>query len=129
MNFAFENLDVYKRAVKFASNMNRLGQLLKGKVSFSMIDQLLRASLSVSLNIAEGNGRWHPKDKKQFFWISRGSLFEVVPILQVFREGKDISEPEYQRHYEDLRTMSKMMTNLIKSVDNLNSSVGQKNKN
>ena len=125
MKFVFENLDVYVRAVSFATNMNNLCQTLKGKIPYSTIDQLLRASLSISLNIAEGNGRWHIKEKKQFFWISRGSLFETIPILQVIRNTGNLSDPDYGQYYEEVRTMSKMMTNLIKSVDNLGSHKSQ----
>lgn len=119
MQFAFENLDVYKRSVSFVSKINPKCEFLKGKVPYSFIDQLIRASLSVSLNIAEGNGRWHKKEKKQFFWIARGSIFEIVPILQVLRNTGHLSESEYHLYYEDLRAMAMMTTNLIKSVDNL----------
>ena len=94
MPFPFENLDVYKRALTFVEAMEDLQQDLKGKVSYSLLDQLSRAALSIPLNIAEGNGRWHKGEKRQFFWIARGSAFECVPIIQVLYRKNLISEQQ-----------------------------------
>lgn len=58
MSFLFEKLKVYQDAVSFAEEIDNLIANAKGRVSFSVLDQLSRASLSISLNIAEGNGRW-----------------------------------------------------------------------
>ncbi len=73
MAFTFENLDVYKRALKFATDIEALLSQHGSSVNRGFADQLSRASLSVPLNIAEGNGRWHQADKRQFFWIARGA--------------------------------------------------------
>jgi len=48
-----------------------------------LTDQLNRASLSFSANIAEGNGRRHAKDRTHFFLIARGSALECVPLLEL----------------------------------------------
>ena len=44
-------------------------------------DQLKRASLSIPLNIAEGNGKFTQKDKARFYHIARGSATECGAIL------------------------------------------------
>lgn len=120
MAFPFENLDVYKRALDFVESIETLNVQLKGKVSYSMLDQLSRAALSISLNIAEGNGRWHKGDKRQFFWIARGSTFECVPIIQVLHRKNLINDQQYVGYYEQLDVIAKMLTNLVKSVEDLN---------
>jgi len=79
MPFTFENLNVYQKSLDLLEQMELIINGLKGKASFSLLDQLSRATLSVSLNIAEGSGRWHKKEKKQFLRISKGSVFEIVP--------------------------------------------------
>lgn len=86
MAFTFENLDVYKRSVQFASDIEKPLAASKGSLHRSFADQLSRASLSIPLNIAEGNGRWHQADKRQFFWIARGSVFECVPMSNTYKQ-------------------------------------------
>ena len=119
MSFPFENLTVYQRSLKFVEDIEVLVTHLKGKASFSLLDQLSRAALSVPLNIAEGAGRWHTKEKKQFLRIAKGSVFEMVPIVQVLRKRSLLDEPTYLRKYDDLESLAKMITGLEKSVDQL----------
>jgi len=119
MAFSFEKLDVYQRALNFVETIENLCQELKGKVSYSLLDQLQRAALSIPLNIAESTGRWHKGEKRQFFWIARGSVFECVPILQVLHRKQLIDESKYAGYYEQLDIIAKMLTNLVKSVEEL----------
>lgn len=88
MNFEFEDLDVYKKSVAWATAVESLTKSLRRQVSPPLLDQLTRAAMSIPLNIAEGNGRWHKAEKRQFLWIARGSTFECVPILPVGRQAK-----------------------------------------
>ncbi len=119
MPFPFENLDVYQKALSFVECVESLATELKGKVSYSLLDQLSRAALSIPLNIAEGNGRWHKGDKRQFFWISRGSTFECVPILQVLYHKGLLNEERYHSFYSKLEALGQMLTKLVKSVEGL----------
>jgi len=119
MPFPFENLDVYQKSLSFVESVESLIADLKGIISYSLQDQLSRASLSIPLNIAEGNGRWHKGEKRQFFWIARGSVFECVPIIQILYRKKLIDEKQYAGYYEQLDVIAKMLTNLVKSVEDL----------
>lgn len=120
MDFAFENLDVYKKSVQWAATVEGLGKSLRSKASRSLIDQLTRAALSIPLNIAEGNGRWHKAEKRQFLTIARGSTFECVPILQVLRANDLIEETKYSEFRAQLIEIGKMINGLLKSVERLN---------
>jgi len=80
MPFSFEKLSVYKKSLILLEEIEEMSKTLKGKIEFEYIDQLKRAALSIPLNIAEANGRWHKNDRKQFYYISRGSTFECVPL-------------------------------------------------
>lgn len=122
MTFDFENLDVYRKAVSWASTIESLSRELHAKASRSLIDQLTRAALSIPLNIAEGNGRWHKAEKRQFLWIARGSTFECVPILQVLRENKLIDEETYAEFRDQLVVIGKMINGLLKSIEKLRTS-------
>jgi four helix bundle protein len=85
MSFAFENLDVYNLSLAWVEKADSLLDQCTGKISRPLTDQLARASLSIPLNIAEGNGHWHKPDKRNFFWIARGSVFECVPRIEILK--------------------------------------------
>lgn len=119
MPFPFEKLAVYEKSLNWVENIESLCKDLRGKVSYTFIDQLTRASLSIPLNIAEGNGRWHKGEKRQFFWIARGSVFECIPIIEILKRKKLIEDNSFENHYQALQEIAKMLTGLIQSVDKL----------
>ena len=55
-------------------------------------DQLLRASLSICLNLAEGSAKRSPKDRHRFFRIAFGSLREVQAILDTQDEAEELAQ-------------------------------------
>lgn len=114
MQFSFENLEVYHISLDWVREVDELIERHHKDISRSLADQLFRAALSVPLNIAEGNGRWHKGDKRNFFWIARGSVFECVPIIEVLRIKKLISPEEHEIYHVRLERMGKMLSGLIK---------------
>ncbi len=119
MPFAFESLTVYKVALDWITQATLIASSLKHTGLAPLADQLIRASTSISLNIAEGNGRWHKGDKKQYFWIARGSIFECVAIIQATMQQDGVSKDCYSKAYATLESLSKMLTKLIQSIDSL----------
>jgi four helix bundle protein len=115
--FLFENLEEYQRAVNFAETIAIVTKNLPAQGHYHLVDQLRRASLSISLNIAEGNGRWHVKDRKNFFWIARGPVFECVPLLELCKREKLITEDTWADLKAELEVLSKMLTALINATD------------
>lgn len=116
MSFMFEKLDVYQKAVDLSETISKLTDSFP-KGNYYLIDQLNRAALSVSLNIAEGNGRWHANDRKQFFYIARGSAQECVPILEICKRRGLISEKDHQSLKAQLSSIVKMIYGLIRGLD------------
>ncbi|MCK4547864.1 MAG: four helix bundle protein [Candidatus Eisenbacteria sp.] len=115
MAFLFEDLDVYKRAVGLAEQIARLtGDFPSG--TYAISDQLRRAVISISCNIAEGNGRWHEKEKKHFFMIARGSAFECVPLLDVAQRLELIEKDVYQELRAELDEICAMIMGLVRAV-------------
>lgn len=117
MTFPFEDLKIYQDSLNFVSTVNRLSILLNSGLKRAYRDQLGRAALSIPLNIAEGNGRWHNGEKRQFYRIARGSIFECVAIIQSLEKSGLISEVDYADCYRDLVQLSKMISGLIKAVE------------
>lgn len=113
----FEKLEVYQRAIDLAEKIDRLTGAFAGKGNYHLVDQLGRASFSISLNIAEGNGRWHAKDRRNFLWIARGSAFECVPLVEVCRRKKLLTEDVCQELRAEIEIISKMLTALIKGTE------------
>ena len=117
MSFPFENLEIYKHSLDFVEGVSKLLLTTKGKVSRSLVDQLTRASLSIPLNIAEGAGRWHLKEKLQFLRISQGSTFECVAIIQVLSRQGVVKNDVYLSMYDQLQSIAKMNSGFIKSLE------------
>jgi len=114
MSFIFEKLDVYKKAVEFADRVYDFTKEFQ-KGNYYLTDQLNRASLSISANIAEGNGRYHKAERINFFRIARGSAFECVPILEICCRKKLISEEKNDVLRKDIEDICKMLSGLMKT--------------
>ena len=113
MAFLFEKLNVYQKVLDFADEINNISQAFP-KGSWYFVDQLSRASVSISVNIAEGNGRFHKNDGFHFFRIARGSAFECVPLLELCKRRKWLVDNDYQRLRDKLIEISKMLSGLAK---------------
>ena len=107
-----EDLKVYQRALLFAEEVMSLMQSPKAG-NGTIADQLRRAAISIPTNIAEGSGRWHADDRKQFFWVARGSTNECMPLIRLGARLGMISGSDYARLQSDLILISKMLTRLI----------------
>ena len=120
MVFLFEDLEVYKRSMKLVIKAYAFcgGREVNG--NRKLIDQLQRAVLSIPLNIAEGQGRAHSREKKQYYNTAKGSLYECLPIIQICCELKYIGDEEYQEIYSLMNEIAKMLAGLIKSVQENN---------
>ncbi len=117
MSFSFEDLKVYQKALDFSVSVIKVvDNLNTPRRHYRMIEQLEAASSSVALNIAEGKGRFSKKEFKHFCYIARGSLYETIAILQIFKKIKWLKEDIYWNLYNDSVEISKMISGLIKSI-------------
>ncbi len=83
--FKYESLDVWNVAIDFATSLIEIGNSLKDEFKcYRLVDQLQAASTSISMNIAEGQGRNSDKSFILFLSYSRGSLFEVLTLIEIF---------------------------------------------
>ena len=117
MTFQFEKLLVYQKAVDFADQVCATTEVFTRGYGF-LVDQLNRAALSISANIAEGNGRFTKADRKNFFIIARGSVQECVPLLELARRRSLIDEAKHAELKLQLEEISKMLAGLISGLEN-----------
>ena len=110
--FIFERLEVYQKALAFAECISNLtSEFPRG--CWYLADQLNRASLSISLNIAEGNGRWTEADRKNFFGIARGSVHECVPLIELCRRKRLLHDRVCEELKAELVIIAKMLSGLV----------------
>jgi four helix bundle protein len=79
--FRFERLRVWHKAIELYDVVDDVAEELAGRDRLILADQLRRAALSVSSNIAEGSGRETVKDSQHFYTVAKGSAFEVAVSL------------------------------------------------
>ena len=117
MAFAFEKLLVYQKSVDFADAICQQTEQFPRGYGF-LVDQLNRAALSIAANIAEGNGRFTKPDRRHFFGISRGSVQECVPLLELAFRRKLLSESDHIELKARLEEIARMLSGLIKGLEN-----------
>jgi four helix bundle protein len=110
--FDHENLDVCREAIDFCG---WVGEFLAAiRVKTPAKDQLDRASTSVPLNIAEGNGKFSAKDRARFLEMARGSALECAACLDVLLVRKLVSETQMAEQKERLARIVQMLIGLLR---------------
>jgi four helix bundle protein len=111
MYFDHEKLDVYRAAIEFSTLANAIiKELPKGNSYFA--DQLLRASVSITLNIAEGAGEFAKNEKIRFYRMARRSATECAAILDICQNLK-LSEHSNTKSRDLLIRIVSMLTKMI----------------
>ncbi|WP_010663479.1 four helix bundle protein [Marinilabilia salmonicolor] len=110
-NFSFKKLLVWQKAMTFAEKCLDITETIKGH--YRLIEQLEAAAASVPQNIAEGDGRVSIKENINYLYISRGSLYESITVLNLFYH-KNIIPKETLDELETIgMEISKMISALI----------------
>lgn len=110
--FDHEKLEVYPDSIAFVA---WLSTILENAVRVGDVkDQLDRASTSVPLNIAEGNGKYAPKDRCRFFDIAHGSALECAAGLDTLVAKGKLTVEQIRPGKEILQRVVRMLMGLIK---------------
>ena len=110
--FDHEKLEVYREAIAFVA---WLSDVLEGSLRVGDVkDQLDRASTSIPLNLAEGNGKFAPKDRCRFFDIAHGSALECAAGLDVLVAKQKLTPDQIRPGKVTLQRIVRMLMGLIK---------------
>ena len=90
----FEDLEVYHVAREFRKAMYRVARRLPDIEKFALANQIRRAAVSLTNNIAEAHGRYHYLDQIKFLRQSRGSLQELIDDLNVCMDERYLPDGE-----------------------------------
>ena len=114
--FGFEKLDVWQKAIDFADVVYSTTRGFPADERFGLTNQMRRAAVSISSNIAEGSSRNSRKDFARFIEIATGSLFEVVSQAHIGRNQGFLSPEEFQMIYAASEEQSRMLSGLRRSL-------------
>jgi four helix bundle protein len=112
--FSHEKLNVYSKSLDFVEwiTVNVLNRIEK---RISIHDQLDRASTSIALNIAEGNGKYTSKDRCRYFDIARGSALECAAALDVITAKSLLKDEDTREGKILLNEIVSMLIGLIRN--------------
>ncbi len=114
--FNFEKLEVWQKAIAFADMVYAVTRTFPAEERFGLTNQMRRAAVSVSSNIAEGSSRHSKSDFARFVEISTGSVFEVVSQSFIARRQGLLSDDQFKTLYAAAEEQSKMQSGLRKSL-------------
>ncbi len=98
--FSFEKMIAWQKAIEWADQVFEIADRLPQKHQFSFREQLRRACLSVSNNLAEGSGRRSPSGQQYFYDIAHGSAYEVISMLAILKRRELVSAEEFLKLYK-----------------------------
>lgn len=114
--FNFEKLETWQEAIGFADLVYAFTRNFPDQERFGLTNQMRRAAVSISSNLAEGTSRSSRTDFARFVEIATGSLFEVVSQSFIgWRQGF-LNESQFQQLYASAEKQGKMLSGLRASL-------------
>lgn len=89
---------------------------MKACRDFALKDQMTRAAVSIASNIAEGAERDSRQEFIRFLHIAKGSAAELRTQVYIARKIESLSEETTKELVSDLKKISAMLHNLIKTI-------------
>jgi four helix bundle protein len=114
--FNFEKLDVWQKAIDFADLVYNHTRNFPLDERFGLTNQMRRAAVSISSNIAEGTSRMSQTDFGRFIEIATGSVFEVVSQSFIGRRQGFLTEESFRTLYSAADEIGRMLSGLRKSL-------------
>src|SRR6266480_1642811 len=110
----FEDLEVYQVAREFRKAMYRVAKRLPEKEKFALANQIRRAAVSLTNNIAEGHGRFHFPEQIKFLLQARGSLEELLDDLNVSEDEAYLPIQEIESFRQEGWRVHKLINGYIR---------------
>jgi four helix bundle protein len=116
MGNSFRDLLVWQRAMQLAVAVYRLTRDFPREELYGLTSQARRSAVSISCNIAEGQGRLSSGEFKQFLGIARGSNFELQTQIEIARSLK-MGDPKLLDEADGLsHEVGKMLYGMLESL-------------
>lgn len=115
--FKFEKLTVWQRSVAFADMIYTISRAFPVDERFGLTNQIRRAAVSISSNIAEGSARSDP-EFVNFLRYASGSLYEVITQVMIAKNQGLVTEETHANLYAEAEEISRMLSGLSRSLGN-----------
>lgn len=115
--YSFEKLEAWKRARVIASKIYTVTNKFPPEEKYGLVQQIRRATLSVSSNLSEGSGRKSPKDQGHFYTMAYSSLLEVLNQLIFALDQNWINTEDYEELRSDISKLTFMINSLRNSLN------------
>ena len=109
----FKDLNAWKEAHKLVLIVYEITKYFPKEEMFGLTNQMRRAAISITSNIAEGFGRQGYREKIQFYYLAQGSLIELKNQILTARDIKYISEDSFQNLIKQADLSHKLLQGLI----------------
>ena len=114
MGTDFRDLEVWHLAHRLTLDLYKVTSEFPKEERFELVSQIRRAAVSVELNIAEGQGRYHSLDSAKFFLDSRGSVYELQSALMIAKDLGFLTQDKFDDLDERLNVVGMKLNGLIK---------------
>lgn len=111
---SFTDLNAWRESHKLAIAVYKMTKAFPKEELYSLVDQMRRAAISITSNIAEGFGRQTYKEKIQFYYIAQGSLIELKNQLLLARDIEYLESKSFNEIAEQANCAHKLLQGLIK---------------
>ena len=117
MQQSYKDLEIYKKSYKAAKAIYlNIASKFPEDETYGLTSQIKRAATSIPLNIAEGYGKGESKKEMlRFMYMARGSVNEVIVLLDFAKDFGYITSEEHKKAEEAYIEIGKMLTGFIKS--------------
>ena len=115
--FGYRKLIAYQKAKEVVKKTYKLLKKFPAEERYAMCDQLRRASVSVTSNIAEGINRYSVKDKAHFIEMAYGSLMEVSSQFEIAEELNYITSDERLSMDQLIEEVARLLSGLQKTYN------------
>lgn len=113
MSKNYADLNVWKKGRELVNFVYTISKTFPKEELFGLTSQIRRSAVSIPSNIAEGSGRYSRKESLHFYYIARGSLYELETQLYVALDQNYLKEDQFSEAKSLTESTKKLLNGLI----------------
>ena len=114
----FQDMPIWQESMGIAVKIFEISEPFPKKEDYGLTSQIRRSALSIPANIAEAFGRYHIKDKINFYYFARGSVTETQSHLIYCNKVNYLNSEMVNQLISELEGISKSLNKIIKTLHN-----------